>query len=83
VLVVALLGSLFNALTLPLFIWAAAPDSGGHINPFITMSTFFARLTTFPQTVLYILGQSLGSVIGGYLLKVSLRDDYFPGVRTL
>ncbi|TID14643.1 MIP transporter [Venturia nashicola] len=77
VLTVSMLGSLVNLLTIPLFIWAAAPDSGGHVNPFITMSTFFAGLTSFPQSLLYIVGQSIGSVIGGYLLKFSLDESYF------
>ncbi|KAE9981096.1 hypothetical protein BLS_007869 [Venturia inaequalis] len=77
ILTASMLGSLINLLALPLFIWAAAPDSGGHVNPFITMSTFFAGLTSFPQSLLYIIGQSIGAIIGGFLLKFSLSESYF------
>lgn len=36
------------------------------------MATFFARLSVLPRTVLYILFQSAGSVIAGFLVRASL-----------
>ncbi|OQE24083.1 hypothetical protein PENFLA_c010G03018 [Penicillium flavigenum] len=67
----SLIGGLLNTLTLPLFIFAAGPVSGGHVNPTITMATFFARLSTFPRSILYIGFQLLGATVAGYLLRSS------------
>jgi hypothetical protein len=67
----SLIGGLLNTLTLPLFIFAAGPVSGGHVNPTITMATFFARLSTFPRSILYISFQLLGATVAGYLLRGS------------
>jgi hypothetical protein len=44
------------------------------------MATFFAGLTTLPQAILNVAGQSLGAVLGGFLLKASLGSDYFASV---
>ena len=66
------LAALTELMVLPLLIYAAAPLSGAHLNPLITLGTFFTRLATLPRTVLYISAQSLGGVIGGYLVRASL-----------
>ncbi|OCL01642.1 MIP transporter [Glonium stellatum] len=71
-IVPAALGSMTNVILIALFIFAGGPVSGGHFNPFITMSTFFARLSTLPRTTLYIIFQCIGSVIGGFMLRASL-----------
>ena len=71
-IVPAALGSMANTVLIALFIYAGGPVSGGHFNPFITMSTFFARLSTLPRTILYILFQCTGSVIGGFMMRASL-----------
>ncbi|KAF2688797.1 MIP transporter [Lentithecium fluviatile CBS 122367] len=68
----AVLGSLANVLLVSLFIFSAGPVSGGHLNPLITMSTFAARLSAFPRTLLYIAFQYTGSVVAGFLVRVSL-----------
>ncbi|KAH7117755.1 MIP transporter [Dendryphion nanum] len=68
----ATFGSIANFLLITLFIYAGGPVSGGHFNPLITISTFCARLSAFPRTVLYILFQCTGSVIAGFLLRASL-----------
>ena len=68
----ALFGALTNLLLISLFIFAGAPVSGGHFNPLITMSTFFARLSIFPRAILYILFQCAGAVTAGYLVRSSL-----------
>lgn len=68
----AAFGGIVNLLLLSLFIFAAGPVSGGHLNPLITMSTFTARLSIFPRTLLYVMFQSLGAVVAGYLVRASL-----------
>jgi glycerol uptake facilitator-like aquaporin len=67
-LVPTILGSLTTALGLALFIFAASPVSGGHLNPLITISTFVNGLATFPRAVLYVLFQTAGATTAGYLL---------------
>jgi glycerol uptake facilitator-like aquaporin len=79
---ISLYAALLNTAGLSLFIFTAAPASGGHINPSITMATFFAGLSTLPRSVLYIIAQTLGAIVGGYWLKLGLGEQYFPTVRT-
>ncbi|CAI5516509.1 unnamed protein product [Closterium sp. Naga37s-1] len=55
---------LVNGLLLTLHILATAPASGGHVNPSITIATFFAGLTSLPRAALYITAQFVGSVLG-------------------
>ncbi|KIN03181.1 hypothetical protein OIDMADRAFT_40803 [Oidiodendron maius Zn] len=64
-----LVGGITNIIILTLFIYSLGPVSGGHLNPIITMSTFTARLTTFPRMVLYVTFQTLGAVIAGLLMR--------------
>jgi hypothetical protein len=68
----AAFGGIVNVVLISLFIFAAGPVSGGHFNPLITMSTFAARLSIFPRTLLYIVFQSLGAVVAGSLVRASL-----------
>lgn len=75
-----LYGALLNLVALTLFIFTAAPASGGHLNPTITMATFFAGLCTLPRAVLYIVAQSVGGIVGGYWLRLGLGDAYFSQV---
>jgi hypothetical protein len=64
------------------FIFAASPASGGHLNPTITLATFFAGLCTLPRAVLYIVAQCAGAIVGCYWLRLGLGDEYyFPSVR--
>lgn len=78
----AAFGSIVNLLLISLFIFAAGPVSGGHLNPLITMSAFAARLAIFPRTLLYISFQSVGAVVAGYLVRASLglRPEEIPPV---
>jgi len=80
---ISLYASLLNFVGLSLFIMAAAPASGGHLNPSITMATFFAGLSTLPRSVLYIVAQTLGAIVAGYWLKLGLGEQYFPVVSLL
>jgi len=77
-----LYAALFNFTGLTLFIYSAAPASGGHLNPTITISTFFAGLCTFPRMILYVTAQCVGAIVGSYWLRLGLGDHYFPQVRT-
>jgi hypothetical protein len=63
----AAFGSMVNMVLISLFIFAAGPVSGGHFNPLIT-----ARLAIFPRTILYVMFQSLGAVVAGFLVRASL-----------
>lgn len=80
-LAISAYASLLNALSLSLFIFAAGPASGGHLNPSITMATFFAGLSTLPRSVIYIVAQTVGAIVGGYWLRLGLGEQYFPVVR--
>jgi len=42
------------------------------LNPLITISTFFGRLSTFPRTILYILCQITGATVAGFLIRAAL-----------
>jgi len=74
---------LSNWIVITLFVYAAAPASGGHLSPFITMSTFTSGLSTLPRSALYIIAQLIGALTGAFLLKLGLGgDNYFPSVRS-
>lgn len=68
-----LVGCLANIPIISLFILAFGPVTGGHLNPFITFATFFARLTTFPRLVLYVGFQLAGAVLAGLLARASFN----------
>lgn len=68
----AAFGSLATGTLVTLFIFSTSNVSDGHVNPFITMATFTARLSVFPRTVLYIVFQSMGGVVAGLLIRASL-----------
>lgn len=70
-LVPSLLGGLTAMLVLPLFIFATGPVSGAHLNPTITIATFFARLATLPRCILYVGFQTFGGAMAGLLLRAS------------
>ena len=72
-LVPSLLGSVVAMFTLPLFIFAAGPVSGAHLNPTITIATFFGRLATLSRCILYIAFQTFGGALAGWLLRASFN----------
>ncbi|KAJ5693989.1 hypothetical protein N7536_004401 [Penicillium majusculum] len=80
-LVPSLLGGLTASLVLPLFIFATGPVSGAHLNPTITIATFFGRLATLPRCILYIGFQTFGGAMAGLLLRASFdtRSFIVPG----
>jgi glycerol uptake facilitator-like aquaporin len=69
----AFLGPLFGGISnwffLTLFIFSFSNASGSHLNPTISVATFFARLISFPRMVIYVLCQTLGGAIAGFILR--------------
>lgn len=43
---------IFNTILLSVFIYASAPASGGHLNPFITWTTLWCGLCPAPRGVM-------------------------------
>ncbi|KAL4894282.1 aquaporin-like protein [Aspergillus ambiguus] len=82
-LIPSLLGGLTATLVLPLFIFATGPVSGAHLNPTITIATFFGRLSTLPRCILYVSFQTFGGAIAGWLLRASFdtRSFIVPGCQ--
>ena len=66
------LAALVNIFLITLFIYTAGPITGAHFNPLITMGTFFTKLSSLPRTVLYILLQCTGAIVGAFLARASL-----------
>lgn len=76
-----LYAALLNFVSLSLFVFAAAPASGGHLNPSVTMATFFAGLSTLPRSVVYVVAQTVGAIVGGWWLRLGLGEEgFFPAV---
>lgn len=42
------------------------------------MATFFTGLSTLPRTVLYIIAQCVGSIVGAYWLRLAMGESFFP-----
>jgi glycerol uptake facilitator-like aquaporin len=70
-------GGVSNFILLSLFIFAFSPVSGGHMNPNITIATFFARLTSFPRMVLYVAFQIIGATLAGLLIRAAYGTRNF------
>lgn len=66
-----LVGGLLNFLYLTLFTFCFGAVSGAHLNPTITIATFFARLCSFPRAVLYVAFQTSGGALGGLMARAS------------
>jgi hypothetical protein len=70
-------GAVVNWLTITLFTFTFSPITGAHLNPTITLATFFARLTTLPRATLYIAAQALGGSLAGLLIRGTLETTHF------
>lgn len=73
-----IVASLTNVLLISLFIYSGGPVSGGHFNPLITISTFTARLSAGPRTLLYVFAQCSGAIVAGFLVRASLGQGTAP-----
>ncbi|XP_024389627.1 aquaporin TIP1-2 isoform X1 [Physcomitrium patens] len=59
-----------QGLVLSLCIFAAAPATGGHVNPCITWTEMLTGHISPVRGVLYIIGQILGSIVGSFMAKI-------------
>ncbi|EXJ86937.1 hypothetical protein A1O3_03891 [Capronia epimyces CBS 606.96] len=66
-----LVAACINAILIALLIYCFGAISGAHLNPLITIGTFFARLTSFPRLVLYLAAQTSGASLAGLMLRAS------------
>lgn len=64
-----------NIFLLSIFIYATAPATGGHLNPFITFCTITTGLTGFSRGILYMIGQTAGGALAGVLFRGSFGKD--------
>ncbi|KAL4882569.1 aquaporin-like protein [Aspergillus karnatakaensis] len=80
-LVPGLVGAGTVVVALPLFVYSMGPVSGAHINPMITIATFFGRLATLPRAILYLSFQTFGAAVSGWILRESFgtRSFQVPG----
>ncbi|KAJ7212420.1 hypothetical protein O6H91_Y476600 [Diphasiastrum complanatum] len=60
--------ALVHVFILWLCVMAAGPASGGHLNPCITFTCMLTGLTSPVRSMLYILAQSAGSILGSWLV---------------
>ena len=65
----ATLGQIF---IISLFVWGLGPLTGGHLNPLITLGAFGGRLCSLPRTILYVLFQCIGGIVGGWVVRAAL-----------
>ena len=72
-----LIGGITYAIIVTILTYCFSAVSGAHLNPFITMGTFFARLTTLPRLFLYIAFQLIGASLAGFLLRTSYDSRDF------
>ena len=72
-----LAGSVVNFLLLTLFTISFGAVTGAHLNPTITIATFFARLCSLPRLVLYVAFQTGGSALAGLLIRASYGSRDF------
>ncbi|OAP63447.1 hypothetical protein AYL99_02674 [Fonsecaea erecta] len=72
-----LVAACINAILLALLIFSFGAVSGAHLNPLITIGTFFARLTTFPRLVLYLAAQTSAGALAGLLLRAAANTRDF------
>jgi glycerol uptake facilitator-like aquaporin len=72
-----LLGGITNWFLITLFIFSFGAVSGAHLNPTITIATFFAGLCTLPRMILYIAFQTVGGTLAGLLARASFGSRDF------
>ncbi|KAF4630254.1 hypothetical protein G7Y89_g7889 [Cudoniella acicularis] len=72
-----IVGGITNWFLVTLFTYSFGAVSGAHLNPTITIATFFARLCTLPRMVLYVAFQTGGSALAGLLVRVAIDTRDF------
>lgn len=61
---------------LALCIYIAAPASGGHLNPAVTISVLCVGRINFLRAMLYIVAQFAGAITGAALMKAIVRHRF-------
>lgn len=64
------------ALAVFLSIQICCHNSGGHVNPALTVVSIFFKRLTIPMAVIYILGQCTGGILGFGLLKLITPSNF-------
>ena len=72
-----LVGGITNWLLITLLIYLFGAVTGGHLNPLITIATFFARLCSLPRLVIYVAFQTAGAALAGLLVRASIGTREF------
>ncbi|CAG8978502.1 hypothetical protein HYALB_00005077 [Hymenoscyphus albidus] len=72
-----LVGGLTNWVLITLFTYAFGAVTGAHLNPTITIATFFARLCSLPRMVLYVSFQTSFSALAGLMIRTALGTREF------
>lgn len=70
--------AIFQGLILSLAILAAGPATGGHVNPCISFTEMLTGHISPVRCLLYILAQSLGSIVAAFWVKVSTIVPAIP-----
>ncbi|XP_066251333.1 aquaporin AQPAe.a [Euwallacea similis] len=65
--------------TVATIVQAIGHVSGGHINPAVTLSFFVTGEINLIRTVLYILAQCIGAILGASILKALIPSDLVHG----
>lgn len=64
--------AVYHAIMVPLFIYCAGPGSGGHLVTTISISTAMTGHTSWIRCGLYLISQTLGSVLGVSMAYASM-----------
>ena len=64
-----------HTLVLASFIYLGANISGGQYNPALSITLLMNKLIDFKDFIFCVSGQILGSLLAGFLLKISLFED--------
>ncbi|KAI4975991.1 probable aquaporin PIP2-7 [Hordeum vulgare subsp. vulgare] len=62
--------------TVSVLVYSTSGVSGGHINPAVTFALFIAGKVTLVRSVLYVVAQCLGAVVGVGIVKGIMKHPY-------
>lgn len=72
-----LIGGITNWLLITLFTFSFGALTGAHLNPTITIATFFARLCSLPRMVIYVFFQTGASALAGLMVRAAMDTRDF------
>lgn len=70
-------GAIANVILISLFVFSFNVVTGGHLNPMITIATFFCSMTTLPRMVLYVGFQAAGGTLAGLLIRAAMNSTHW------